>query len=431
MSKSNPVRLWRFGHTRALKIQSNLTKGSSWGCRKRCFFLLEMEGQDQLLRHAQVMISHRKSKKVINVAWFGHTSLPPVKKKRTKNGRFPCPAETDPCVKHQFWTLFVIFLQKLCGARPLPERDICVVDAGNHCLPRTSHSISCQLVTSPNLLAATAGSHRSLTQMPPKPPETNEKISPNTVQKCPSRKYLGQNCANIFCSVWNLWSERNAKDWTTVKLGSDWAKCYRSSFVFPILLHKCVVTIGKFATSLSPPFCRNMTHLSAGLRFVGTHLSIETSVSVPPSSPTHHWSMVSPGKETVDLTRLQVRSPPAPVGQSGCSGGGEWGAFSGRCPLLRSPLPGAACASSSDHQPAYTSSLLCCCCSGIWVESSRAAAAAVSPPVQPESCQLSAAHRVPPRAPYALSRGSKWSHTERTEQQQRPRKKCTKMRRGF
>ena len=68
---------------------------------------------------------------------------------------------------------------------------------------------------------------------------------------------------------------------------------------------------------------RNMTHLSAGLRFVGTHLSIETSVSVPPSSPTHHWSMVSPGKETVDLTRLQVRSPPAPVGQSGCSGGGE------------------------------------------------------------------------------------------------------------
>ena len=145
---------------------------------------------------------------------------------RTWNIEFPLSlglrakqgVEGDPYVINQFKTLFVIFLQKLCGARPLPERDICVVDAGNHCLPRTSHSISCQLVTSPNLLAATAGSHRSLTQMPPKPPQTNEKISPNTVEKCPSRKYLGQNCANIF---WNLWSERNAKDWTTVKLGSD------------------------------------------------------------------------------------------------------------------------------------------------------------------------------------------------------------------
>ena len=88
-----------------------------------------------------------------------------------------------------------------------------------------------------------------------------------------------------------------------------------------------------------------MTHLSAGLRFVGTHLSIETSVSVPPSSPTHHWCMVSPGKETVDFTRLQVRSPPAPVGQSGCSGagGGEGrflgGALSSALLCLAPPAP--------------------------------------------------------------------------------------------
>ena len=96
-------------------------------------------------------------------------------------------------------------------------------------------------------------------------------------------------------------------------------------FVFvPILLHKYVITIRKFAASLSALFCQNMTHLSAGMRFVGTHLSIETtSVSLLSSSPTHHWCMVSPGKETVDLPRLQVRSPPPPVGQSGCSGGGE------------------------------------------------------------------------------------------------------------
>ena len=164
-----------------------------------------------------------------------------------------------------------------------------------------------------------------------------------------------------------------------------------SPFVFSIRLHKCVITIKKFATSLSPHSGPNMTHLSAGLRFVGTHLSIETSLSVPPW-PAHHWCMVSPRKETVDFT-LQVRSPPAPVGQSGSSGaGGGEGRFLGGalsttlllcCLLLAPPAP------PSDH-PAYTSSLLCCCCcSGIWVESSRtAAAAAVSPPVQAELSAL-------------------------------------------
>ena len=151
-----------------------------------------------------------------------------------------------------------------------------------------------------------------------------------------------------------------------------------SPFVFSIRLHKCVFTIKKFATSLSPHSGPNMTHLSAGLRFVGTHLSIETSLSVPPW-PAHHWCMVSPRKETVDFT-LQVRSPPAPVGQSGSSGGagGGEGRFLGGalsttlllCCLLAPPAP------PSDH-PAYTSSLLlllllwylggkqpnrCCCC---------------------------------------------------------------------
>ena len=58
----------------------------------------------------------------------------------------------------------------------------------------------------------------------------------------------------------------------------------------------------KFATSLPPHSGRDMTHLSAGLRFFsGTHFSIETGVSVPPW-PAHHWSMVSPRKETVDFT---------------------------------------------------------------------------------------------------------------------------------
>ena len=35
------------------------------------------------------MISHRKSKKVINVAWFGYTSLPLVKKRGQKTDVFP------------------------------------------------------------------------------------------------------------------------------------------------------------------------------------------------------------------------------------------------------------------------------------------------------------------------------------------------------
>ena len=58
-------------------------------------FLLEREGQKQLLRHAQVMISHRKSKEVLNIAWFGHTNLL-LFKKRTFNRHFSRPAETDP-----------------------------------------------------------------------------------------------------------------------------------------------------------------------------------------------------------------------------------------------------------------------------------------------------------------------------------------------
>ena len=93
----------------------------------------------------------------------------------------------------------------------------------------------------------------------------------------------------------------------------------------------------KFATSLPPHSGRDMTHLSAGLRFFsGTHLSIETGVSVPPW-PAHHWSMVSPRKETVDFTLREVRSPPAPVGQSESQlGRSREGRFLGGAPLLSS-----------------------------------------------------------------------------------------------
>ena len=61
---------------------------------------LERKGQHLLLRHPQVMISHRKSKEVIKIAWFGHTSLLLFKKKRTFNRHFSRPAETDPYAHH-------------------------------------------------------------------------------------------------------------------------------------------------------------------------------------------------------------------------------------------------------------------------------------------------------------------------------------------
>ena len=142
-------------------------------------------------------------------------------------------------------------------AQPLPERDICVVDAGNHCLPRTSHFITVNSSLPLPLPVPPPGSHRSLTQMPPKPPETNEKISPNTVEKCP-RENISDKTAQIFllCLV-SFVTEmpENGED--------NGQNCRRSRlskmlpllspappFVkVPILLHKCVITICK---SLSP-----------------------------------------------------------------------------------------------------------------------------------------------------------------------------------
>ena len=47
---------------------------------KKMIFL--ESGQNLLQRHPEVIISHRKSKEVINIAWFGHTSLPLFKRKK-------------------------------------------------------------------------------------------------------------------------------------------------------------------------------------------------------------------------------------------------------------------------------------------------------------------------------------------------------------
>ena len=48
------------------------------------------------------MISRRKAKEVINIAWFGHTNLLLFnKQKRTFNRHFSRPAETDPYTLHK------------------------------------------------------------------------------------------------------------------------------------------------------------------------------------------------------------------------------------------------------------------------------------------------------------------------------------------
>ena len=207
------------------------------------------------------------------------------------------------------------------------------------------------------MLVLPPGSHRSLTQMPPKPPETNEKISPNTVEKCP-RENISDKTAQIFLLRLVSFVTEMPKNGE-----HDGQNCRRSrlgkmlpllSPASPFVKSKFFSTnvsslSAKFATSLPPHSGRDMTHLSAGLRFFsGTHLSIETGVSVPPW-PAHHWSMVSPRKETVDFTLREVRSPPAPVGQSESQlGRSREGRFLGGAPLLCLLL-----APPPDH-PAYT-----------------------------------------------------------------------------
>ena len=51
------------------------------------------------------MIIDHKAKKIINIAWFGNTSLLLFFKKVTNKGRFSRPAETDPYVTCVFLVL--------------------------------------------------------------------------------------------------------------------------------------------------------------------------------------------------------------------------------------------------------------------------------------------------------------------------------------
>ena len=110
---------------------------------------------------------------------------------------------------------------------PLPERDICVVDAGNHCLPRTSHFITVnsslplplplpclyhhQVPTDPSLKC-----HQNHQKQMRKYLRIQLRNVPEKISRTKLRKY--------FCSVWYLLSPKCQRmERTTVKIadGAD------------------------------------------------------------------------------------------------------------------------------------------------------------------------------------------------------------------
>ena len=119
------------------------------------------------------------------------------------------------------------------------------------------------------------------------------------------RKYLGQNCANI-SAPFGIFCHRNAREWRGQRSKLPTEQIEQN--VATVIARRPICQ----SPNSSPQMCHHylqititshsgqkMTHLSAGLRFFsGTHLSIETSVSVPPW-PAHHCCMLSPRKETV------------------------------------------------------------------------------------------------------------------------------------
>ena len=137
-------------------------------------------------------------------------------------------------------------------------------------------------------------------------------MSVEKISRTKQRKY--------FSALFGIFCQRNAKEWRARRSNLD--QIEQNVITDHLSSQFSSTNMSSLSENLPPHYHpnsgRNMTHLSAGMRFAGTHLSIETSVSVLPSSPTHHhWCMVSPGKETGVDNSLQVRSPGAPVGQSG------------------------------------------------------------------------------------------------------------------
>ena len=127
-----------------------------------------------------------------------------------------------------------------------PERDICVVDAGNHCLPRTSRFISVNSSLD-SLLATTA-------KFPPIPHWNATKTTKNKWENIAGsnweifqRKYLGQNGANISFVTQAI----------KIAGGANSAKCcpcYRLSTI--CLLEACAPSL---STEMSRHYHRGLT----------------------------------------------------------------------------------------------------------------------------------------------------------------------------
>ena len=208
------------------------------------------------------------------------------------------------------------------------ERDICI-RCGRRvviivCLAPPSSLVS----TRHYLPSAPPNSHRSLTQMPPKPPKTNEKIWLVAIEKY-SRENISDKTAQIFLLSLREWRARRSK------LPAEQAQQNVATVLLSPLNHLssrglCPITINRDVTPLSQG--PHITHLlSEELRFVvGTHLSIETSWPLP--LPAHHWiTMVSLlWGERTDLDR---RAETLLTGTTGGTKRWQSGerAFSGRC----------------------------------------------------------------------------------------------------
>ena len=199
------------------------------------------------------------------------------------------------------------------------ERDICI-RCGRRvviivCLAPPSSLVS----TRHYLPSAPPNSHRSLTQMPPKPPKTNEKISLVAIEKY-SRENISDKTAQIFLLSLRrskLPAEQIQQNVTTVIASQP--------FVFSrIVPHhyqpRCHATITG-ASHNSPIIGR--------AAFRGGHPFEHRDVLAPglacPSLDHHGLSLQ--GKEPISIVVQRLCSPAPPVGQSG--GKAERGRFLG------------------------------------------------------------------------------------------------------
>ena len=174
------------------------------------------------------------------------------------------------------------------------------------------------------LPSAPPNSHRSLTQMPPKPPKTNEKISLVAIEKY-SRENISDKTAQIFLLSLREWRARRSK-LPAEQIQQNVATVIASQpFVFSRIgprhyQPRCHATITGASHINSPIIGR--------AAFRGGHPFEHRDVLAPGlacPSLDHHG--LSAGKEPISIVVQRLCSPAPPVGQSG--GKAERGRFLG------------------------------------------------------------------------------------------------------